>query len=345
MKSNISFYTHDADSHNHWKFKTLRRKYDWAGEGKFWALNNMIAKSPNCLLDISSTNKKKAVAAELEFTLSKLDEFIYFLAEDCELVTIKDGIISTDRTQEDLKRVTRKREGDREHKSLKDAPFVLNAKEVSLPKVENPEDENLKKAPEMPTNGVVSVAKTQLSVAKSELSYYENEQIRLDKINTVNSNKNIVTSLTESSSSAKNGAFAPPQQKKEDKEKDLLVKQQACIQRREKFKNDLRDRKEEYPPDMINAFYTYWSELNKSKTKMRWEMQQTWELGLRLAKWEQNNQKFGQFNANGNDKKSTASGEKSNTNGKKLTGVDIITERLKQNLQFYAAGSGGDSEG
>ncbi|MDZ7763237.1 MAG: hypothetical protein U5K00_02260 [Melioribacteraceae bacterium] len=38
MKKNISFYSHYSDSHNHWKFKLLRNKYGWAGEGKFWAL-------------------------------------------------------------------------------------------------------------------------------------------------------------------------------------------------------------------------------------------------------------------------------------------------------------------
>jgi hypothetical protein len=261
MKSNISFYSHDVDSHNHWKFKTLRRKYDWAGEGKFWALNNMIAKSPNCLLDISSTNKKKAVAAELEFTLPKFEEFINFLADDCELINVKDGVLSSDRTQEDLKRVNRKREGDRDHKSLKNAPILS-------------------------TNTEVSVAKDEVSVAKTQLSGYESEQIRLDKI----IQENTIVSSSEKREEVL-GADAPPKPK-EDKKESLIQKQKACMQRRELFKAELRTHREEFSPDMINAFYKYWVELNKSKTKMKWEMQQTWELKLRLYKWEQNNQKF-----------------------------------------------------
>lgn len=40
-----------------------------------------------------------------------------------------------------------------------------------------------------------------------------------------------------------------------------------------------------YPKEMIRAFYNYWSEPNRSKTKMRCELQQTWELPRRLETW------------------------------------------------------------
>ncbi len=40
-----------------------------------------------------------------------------------------------------------------------------------------------------------------------------------------------------------------------------------------------------YPKEMLRAFADYWTEPNKSKTKMRWEMQPTWTLDLRLATW------------------------------------------------------------
>ena len=36
---------------------------------------------------------------------------------------------------------------------------------------------------------------------------------------------------------------------------------------------------------MLRAFYNYWTELNKSATKMRYELQQTFEIGKRLATW------------------------------------------------------------
>ena len=41
----------------------------------------------------------------------------------------------------------------------------------------------------------------------------------------------------------------------------------------------------DYDADMLNDFYRYWTELNKQRTKMRFEMQKTWEVGKRLAMW------------------------------------------------------------
>ena len=42
---------------------------------------------------------------------------------------------------------------------------------------------------------------------------------------------------------------------------------------------------------MIRAFFDYWSELNKSETKMRFETNKTWEVAKRLATWA-NKEKF-----------------------------------------------------
>lgn len=41
----------------------------------------------------------------------------------------------------------------------------------------------------------------------------------------------------------------------------------------------------QYETSMLNEFYDYWSEPNKSKTKMRWELQPTWDLKRRLKTW------------------------------------------------------------
>ena len=40
-----------------------------------------------------------------------------------------------------------------------------------------------------------------------------------------------------------------------------------------------------YGREMIRDFYAYWAELNRSGTKMRYELQPTWELGIRLSTW------------------------------------------------------------
>ena len=48
-----------------------------------------------------------------------------------------------------------------------------------------------------------------------------------------------------------------------------------------------------FPDQMKQEFYDYWSEPNKGNTKMRYEMEKTWDLGRRLTKWASNN--FGKY--------------------------------------------------
>lgn len=55
--------------------------------------------------------------------------------------------------------------------------------------------------------------------------------------------------------------------------------------------------KEIYPKEMLRAFYDYWREPNKSGSKMRWELEKTWHLNLRLQKWANND--FNKPKANG----------------------------------------------
>jgi len=62
----------------------------------------------------------------------------------------------------------------------------------------------------------------------------------------------------------------------------------ATLARKKEFANSLIPFLEKYGNKMIRAFYDYWSELNKSGTKMRFEKQPTWEVSKRLAKWADN---------------------------------------------------------
>ena len=43
-----------------------------------------------------------------------------------------------------------------------------------------------------------------------------------------------------------------------------------------------------YAPEIIKEFFEYWKEPNKSKSKMRFEMEKTWDLKLRLVRWGNN---------------------------------------------------------
>jgi hypothetical protein len=46
-----------------------------------------------------------------------------------------------------------------------------------------------------------------------------------------------------------------------------------------------------------NNFLSYWTELNRSGTKMRFELQKTWETKRRLLTWQKNSKKFNKSTA------------------------------------------------
>jgi len=50
----------------------------------------------------------------------------------------------------------------------------------------------------------------------------------------------------------------------------------------------------QYHETIRNDFIKYWTELNKSKTKMKFELQQTWETSKRLSTWANRNKDFKQ---------------------------------------------------
>ncbi|MDR2774021.1 MAG: DUF4373 domain-containing protein [Tannerella sp.] len=65
------------------------------------------------------------------------------------------------------------------------------------------------------------------------------------------------------------------------------------LEKREKaFYSSLIPFVEKYPKEMIREFYDYWTEPNKSKTKMRFELQKTWDVSLRLSTWARRDKNF-----------------------------------------------------
>ena len=66
--------------------------------------------------------------------------------------------------------------------------------------------------------------------------------------------------------------------------------------RKTDFYNSLIPFLQQYPKELIRAFFDYWSELNKSRTKMRFEGEKTWETDKRLMTWANNENKYGKPN-------------------------------------------------
>lgn len=152
MKNNIDFYQHYADADQHPKFKMLRVQFGWAGEGRFWALNNRIAQADNCCLNVSKKYNAASIASDLGLSLEEFEKFIDCLKTDCELIKeCSPGVITTDIIQENFKSVSVNREKARERKQRylekvsKGSPELLNSspdqnKKVKESKVKESKD-------------------------------------------------------------------------------------------------------------------------------------------------------------------------------------------------------------
>jgi len=67
--------------------------------------------------------------------------------------------------------------------------------------------------------------------------------------------------------------------------------EEATKQRAIDFYNSLIPYLDTYGKEMLREFFDYWSEPNKSYSKMRFETEKTWDLSRRLARWANNNRK------------------------------------------------------
>ena len=58
------------------------------------------------------------------------------------------------------------------------------------------------------------------------------------------------------------------------------------------FYNSLIPYVKVYGKEMVRSFYDFWSETNKSGSRMRWEMEKTWVLEKRLQYWSRNEKSY-----------------------------------------------------
>jgi hypothetical protein len=88
---------------------------------------------------------------------------------------------------------------------------------------------------------------------------------------------------------------------KEIKEKEIKVND--IEYRKLKFASTLQIFLPTYGREVLNEFYGYWTEPNKSNTKFRQELEKTWDLNRRLERWVSNNYNKGQNLSNGQPSK------------------------------------------
>ena len=81
--------------------------------------------------------------------------------------------------------------------------------------------------------------------------------------------------------------------KKADNDNDN-VKDNDINSRKLQFADTLKPYLEKYGKELLNDFYAYWTEPNKSNTKFKQELEKTWELSRRLETWAKNDKNFKQ---------------------------------------------------
>lgn len=70
---------------------------------------------------------------------------------------------------------------------------------------------------------------------------------------------------------------------------DNVIKKDNITERKLKFTTSLKPFLETYGKEMLNNFYNYWTETNKSGKKMKFEQQKFFEIKKRLVTWNNNN--------------------------------------------------------
>lgn len=76
-------------------------------------------------------------------------------------------------------------------------------------------------------------------------------------------------------------------------EENRIEKNRKEIEARKlKFASTLEPFLKKYGRPMLNDFYKYWTEPNKSLTRFRQESEKTWDVELRLEKWAANDKTF-----------------------------------------------------
>ena len=169
-----------------------------------------------------------------------------------------------------------------------------------------PYDENLRVSEIKKWIDALVDARMLVPIIHAEESYYyirtfRSHQVLDKRYNKSYINKNIVNDLinralrdngVDTTSTLRDNGVDTTMEKEKEKEKKESTNVDkkdaafaATLSRKENFRQSLVPFVEKYGKDMMRDFFDYWSEMNKSCTKMRFEQQPAWEVAKRLATW------------------------------------------------------------
>lgn len=129
---------------------------------------------------------------------------------------------------------------------------------------------------------------------------------RWERYRSIQENTNEYNSIEKNTNEGNNNPNPKPnpQNKKESKKKNPIDAATAAArlnERKEDFYNSLIPYVTQYGKDMVRAFFDYWSEPNKSNSKMRFELERTWDLARRLGTWASRDNQFNHRSNGTND--------------------------------------------
>lgn len=139
---------------------------------------------------------------------------------------------------------------------------------------------------------------------------------------------------------AKNDANASETQsernanRREENRIEKKKKENNIEERKLKFASTLEEFKDLYPRDMLNAFYRYWSEPNKSNTKFKQELEKTWDLAGRLTTWANRDRTFNKQNNQTQQQKPQGA---TNQYYRDPTPEDDRIKRMRSQINLYTA--------
>lgn len=115
-------------------------------------------------------------------------------------------------------------------------------------------------------------------------------------------------------------------------DKDIIKKSNTIERRKLKFADTLKPFFDVYGKTILNDFYLYWTEPNKSNTKFRQELQKTWSLERRLSNWVKNDKNFN-TSKNGNQQLTATERNRKDSEATRLRIAEKIQSQLDDSQQ------------
>ena len=153
-----------------------------------------------------------------------------------------------------------------------------------------------------------SICKKRAEAANKKWERYKSMQMNPIDTNGCNCIQMDASDTSKGNSDSVSDSHSESDIKKESKKKKVIDAATAAThfeERKEEFYNSLVPYVSQYGREMVRAFFNYWSEPNKSHSKMRFELERTWDVARRLGTWASKDNQFNSRN-NGTNRQSTS---------------------------------------